>query len=129
MNNVKLSNVTNDMAVEIYEAAVYGGINYWCHFIDHDGKKLVDGGIKFLNVSDANENDWDIYNHALTDYRPRYINPNYFEFPLNLAMIKFGIADAASFEGISVDDWFEDYDASSADTAIQFALFGKVIFG
>jgi hypothetical protein len=49
--------------------------------------------------------------------------------PLTRAKMVHGINAAAKHWRMSVEAFVEDADADMADTAVQFALFGEIVYG
>lgn len=105
--------ITDAMIDDILTAAFEGGSNYWIDAVDvslqptgttHASDAVAGGGL--VSIKHGDERDW-----------------------LNRASMERGITMAADAAGISFDQWFESHDASDADNALQYALFGEVIYG
>lgn len=95
---------------DIFVAAIEGGINYWAVVDDYQ----FDQGSRF-EWAHARIYDIDGEQSHLLDSR----SENWHN----------AVANAASHFNMSLEDFFEDHDAGSADVAVQFALFGEVVYG
>lgn len=108
--------ITDQMIDNIMVTALEGGINYWCGRANVVKKPSVEtqyashviskGGE--LKLRDAESSD---------------------TWVLTREKLESGIAKAANHAGATVDAWYENHDCDSADDAVQFALFNKLVFG
>lgn len=111
-----ISKQVQERVDDILCAALEGGITYWCDRAECVGS--YPEGAEFLSevlsrggtirLHDADENKW----HALT-----------------LRSFQSGIAKAAKDFGVTVERFHEDHDAGWADNAVQYAIFGEVVYG
>lgn len=102
-----------DLAV----TAVEGGVNYWAAVDDYI-YSFAD-----LNSGEGPENDYVVA--RITDFdtqESRYIDSRTEQWYA-------AVEKAAEYFELNVEDFFEDHDASYADVAVQFALFGEVVYG
>ena len=109
--------VTQQQVDDLLCAAFEGGISYWCDSAEVDGAGLPEGA-KYK--SDALTRGARIRLHISDD-----------DEVVSLTLSKFleGIARAAAHYRASVDDFLEDHDADSADAAVQYAVFGELVYG
>jgi len=110
--------LTDEMISDILVAAFEGGINYWAANIG------VVGG-----WPDGAEYASDIPTRGgslLITLDPELDESTYV---LDLARIKRGIRKAAELQGKTPLAFYEDHDATSADLAVQLALFNEVVYG
>ena len=136
--------VSHQDCENILVCAIEGGSNYWIS--DHDGhywegclhkhdrdnpdcdktkydynctcvKTFKNGGDMLIYESEADQYGNDIDKELANWHR------------LTLDMLKEGIARAAAHNGQSVQTFMDDHDANDADLALQYALFGAVIYG
>ena len=120
--NVSAIDVDNIMS-----AALEGGINYWCceaipwvfkcnnawpDDVDYTSQCLSRGYDIFL--VDAEEDD---------------DNGNPVEYILTLSAMIRGIEKYCDEHSVSYYDLREDHDAEAADCIVQYALFGKLVYG
>lgn len=105
--------VTNEMVDDILCAALEGGINYWAVKASPTVPPQGDLFASDMLTRGANLRivDFDGGKHTLT-----------------LANMKAGIRKAAAHYGQTVEAFYEDHDAGAADTAVQFALFGELVY-
>jgi hypothetical protein len=112
-----LGDITQDMVDDILVAAFEGGINYWCRIIEvvggdyHGGKYASDvisrgGAIHFFTFEEE-------------------------EPPEVLTLKKFidGFKQYCERVGKDPERVYDNHDAGVADMIVQYALFGKVIYG
>ena len=110
----------NDQIIDdILATAFEGGINYWCREAtvrdgDYKGAEYASSAVSKGATID------------LTVYEGEGVVT---EKPLTRESIIHGINEAAKFRKQTVEGFYEDHDAESADMAVQFAVFGKLIFG
>ena|SRR2546429_3169995 len=110
---------TEQMVDDILVGAIEGGSNYWCAAIHQDQRPehlsdekpwysrwlSIGGTVKVLELE---ETTW---------------------HPLDRAKLEQGIRKAAELRQVSVEEFYENHDAGDADIAVQFAIFGQVIYG
>ena len=124
---------TNQDIVDIFTTAIEGGINYWCSrydvpknmdiesfitdedreeangdllYVEKVGFALANGGkVKFLvdENNDGSETKW---------------------YTLTISKLKRGIGLYTKIGSANPEDW----DATSSDCIIQYALFGELVF-
>ena len=120
--------ITNEMIDHIVTAALEGGINYWAisarptHWPEAEstlfpGDKdvfasevLTKGADLIITIEDEDDEGDGTYT-------------------LTLAKMKKGIRKAAELRGKTPEAFYEDHDAGDADLAVQFALFGELVYG
>lgn len=97
----------------IFETAVYHAIDYWCNITEivRDGK--LDEMIDIRNITRL----------TLVEHEDGETHTVYEED------LWRGMVLAAKYQEMDMEEWFEDHDAISADMAVQFAIFGEVIYG
>lgn len=103
---------------DILCAAFEGGIGYWCDEVVVDGK-WPEGA---TYASEALSRGATL---KLKDAEPEDDTDGY--FTLTLDMFKKGLATYVAKHGWSGDTG--DIDADAADSIVQYALFGKIVFG
>lgn len=103
---------------DLFVAAVEGGINYWAatneyrhQFATHRTPDL-DAIDDFVTATIIDEETQDAYK---VDSRSEVWHD--------------AVDKAAAFFDSNLVDFFEDHDAGSGDVAMQYALFGEVIYG
>lgn len=110
--------ITNQMIDDILCAAFEGGINYWC------GNVMVLGdwpeGAKY--ASECPSRGGQLALPEQDDYETTW-------HPLDRGRIEAGIRKAAIESNQSVEEFYENHDAGDADCAVQYALFGEVVYG
>lgn len=99
----------------ILDAAFYGGIAYWCSFIERKGEKV--DGVDYLSEVVGNGGTM-----LLTEEESGKV------FELNPDNFWIGIEKASDHFGKTVQAFYDNHDASHADVAVQFALFGEIIY-
>jgi len=103
-----------DMLVACFE----GGANYWIRYIQRKGDPP--NGKRPAYNSDWIANGGTMSVYAEGDER---------EHVATLESFASGIVRAAVHTKRSVESFVDDHDASDADLAMQFALFGEIIYG
>jgi len=108
--------VTQQIVDDICCAAFEGGINYWCTEMikvdefpegaTHASDVISRGGS--IEIFDGEEERW----HKLT-----------------LSSFLKGLKEELMDRRITLQDFYDNHDASDADNVIQRALFGEVIYG
>jgi hypothetical protein len=116
--------ITNEQIDDILASAFEGGINYWAGKAEPEGdfpagaefasEAVSRGGTVILHHDDPKTGDDG-------DFTARS--------KLVAANVRDGIRKAAKQMGQSTEAFLEDYDASGADIAVQFAIFGEVVYG
>jgi hypothetical protein len=102
--------MTNEFVSAILTTCFEGGSNYWIEGVE----SVVDvPGTKYFADQVAQGGEVDIYGEDGLEGR------------LTRAKIVKGIHEALS--GQAIRD--EDYDAGDADNALQYALFGELVYG
>jgi hypothetical protein len=110
--------ITDENIGDILAAAFEGGINYWC-----DEVKVVDDNYMDARFASDAVSRGAIVKLHLSDYEDPVP-----ELLTRKTIVK-GIEMAAIAHGLSVDEFIENHDAEDADMAVQFAVFGKLVFG
>jgi hypothetical protein len=116
-----LGDITQDMVDDILVAAFEGGINYWCRRIEvvdgdyHGGKYASDvisrgGAIHFSTFEEEEE----LHGEVMV---------------LNLKKFIDGFKQYCERVGKDPERVYDNHDAGVADLIVQYALFGKVIYG
>ena len=103
---------------DIMVAALEGGINYWCREAEVVGEMLGDyahkqisrGGTLILHDAESSDK-WDL---TLEKF-------------LRGVELYFAQALSAELDGEDIDP--TDFDADAVDCIVQYALFGKLVFG
>lgn len=111
-------NLTQQDIDDIMVAALEGGINYWCQEVEVVGKYLGEyasgqisrGGSLILHDADSSDK-WEL---TLEKF-------------LNGVKLYFEDGCRVQVEDSCIDAG--DVDANDADCIVQFAIFGKVVFG
>ena len=116
--------ITQQQVDDLLCAAFEGGITYWCSSADVKGEwpegatyaheTLTRGATILLTDSES------VYESG--DGEPVIV-------ALTLDNFLSGISQAAEHCGRSVDQFLEDHDADSADWAVQYAVFGELVYG
>ena len=108
--------ITQEQVDDLLCSAFEGGITYWC------GRAEVMG-------------EWPegaTYAHETLTRGSRIIlHDMEAGDTCGLTLDKFlsGITQAAALRGMSVERFVDDHDAETADLAVQFAVFGEVVYG
>lgn len=148
--------VTDEMLADILSTAYYGGITYWAPsawLAPNESRPTVEEKEKAgLDMADTvfasdyvalgrtvailvSEQSWEdgftpeIVTKGLPEWIEAAENVEGVWLSLSPADLKRGIRKAAEHRGFTVARWFDEHDATEADIAVQFALFGKIIFG
>ena len=124
-----VANVTQQQVDDLLCTAFEGGISYWCS----DAEVLLNGS----EVDEYPEGvTWAFetltrgYTIRLTDRESAYENEDEPDrYVLTLEDFLKGIRMAAAHHRQSVDTFLEEQDADSADSAVQFAIFDKLVYG
>ena len=105
---------------DLFVAAVEGGINYWAYTDEYDWQ-FVDLS---RNVEDLDPKD----DYAMARITEQETGESQI---VDSRSEKWhnAVANAASYFNQSIQDFIEDHDASSGDVAMQFAMFGEIIYG
>jgi hypothetical protein len=114
--------MTNQDIDDILCTAFEGGINYWCDRVqvlegDYKGAEYASeavsrGALIKLNITDEERTGGTLKVDLLT--RDNIVK---------------GIEMAAKHKKMSVKGFIENHDAGDADMAVQFAIFGELIYG
>ncbi len=112
--------VTSENIDDIMVAALEGGINYWCkeaevvgeHLGEYASEQISRGGVLVLHDAESNDK-WSLTRHDLLQGLRSWF--------MNGMDVDHGISDGR-FDSSVVD-------SVQADCIIQYALFGKVVFG
>lgn len=109
--------ITDQNISDILSSAFDGGITYWC-----DKVEVIDGDYKGAEyASDAVAKGAAIKLHVHDyDGEVKVLNRE--------SLIK-GLERAAEHYGRTVYAYVRDHDAGEADIAVQFAVFGELVFG
>jgi|SRR5687768_8849786 len=97
--------VTDEMANDLFVAAIEGGINYWGQV-----ERYMPGS----ELSSA-------YVIDLEQMRPYYVQSN-------LKNWKRAIVLAAKEFNMTIADFYEDHDANSGDAAMQIYCFKEIVY-
>ena len=109
--------LTNDMIDAVMTTALEGGINYWCRSATPQKEKWFE---EVEYASEALSKGIDIMLVDSDDPNETYI----------LTKEKFGQGVQKYFENNPTSDRdLEYFDAEQADQVVQYALFGKIVFG
>jgi len=106
--------ITNKMISDILVTCFEGGSNYWVEEV-----RLPD------EVPEGATYASDVPGLGGTIQVVDFEGPR----PVDREIMVQGIIMAANYMGLSVEDFYENHDAESADIALQFALFGEIIYG
>ncbi len=100
---------------DIMTAALEGGINYWC--LKAQSKTLpFPNGAKFASQVPSNGGTL-----VLTTDDGQIAE-------IDADSLWNGIESVAKKHGMTIDVWFDNHDANSADDAVQMASFGELIY-
>jgi hypothetical protein len=112
---------------DIISTALEGGITYWCcdayPYGYKDSKKWPEG-VEW--TSQCLSRGYDI---TLVDAEENDENGIPVEYILTVAAMIRGIQMFCDIHGKSYNIVCEDYDAADADCMVQYALFGKLVYG
>lgn len=112
-------NLTQQDIDDIMVSALEGGINYWCREAevveekrcgDWGHEQIARGGSLILHDAESSDK-WELTLE---------------KFLCGLGLY-LGEAMSAAFEGEDIDS--SDFDADAVDCIVQYALFGKLVFG
>ena len=111
--------ITDDMVDNILCTALEGGSNYWidkcvANFWPEGAEHVSDGVSRGGKIVFFVEDDDDEYTLTLDDM---------------LNGIEKAYDHRQSSSGFSFKDWYENHDADDADLALQYALFGEIVYG
>jgi hypothetical protein len=117
--------ITDKVIDDILCTAFEGGSTYWCP----TGVVIVSAPDDTVGMSAS-----DLVSRggllAIADDREQTGDARKFEWrPLDRERIEQGIRRAARFLTEDVRTFHEEHDAVAADIALQFAIFGEVIYG
>jgi hypothetical protein len=119
--------ITSQDIDDIMSAALEGGINYWCceayPYGYNDGKQWPEG-IDY--TSQCLSRGYDI---ALVDAEENDENGVPVQYMLTLSALIRGIQMFCDIHEEGKNMIHPDYDASAADCIVQYALFGKLVYG
>ena len=115
--------ITGEMVDNILCTAFEGGINYWCSYVEPRHNVWPEGA---GCASECLSRGCDL---SIFDSEEEDDNGNPVEYVLTLSAFIHGVEKAAIWASMSVNDFYENHDASDADNVIQFALFGKLVYG
>lgn len=113
--------VTDDNIDDIMTTALEGGINYWCEWVRPEGEYLGEyasdqisrGGKLLFCLEEAFDNDG-TYLYAMTR--------DDFLYGLELWMRDSNVGPGGEIDPCTID-------ACDADTIVQYALWGELVFG
>ena len=112
---------------DIMSAALEGGITYWCceayPYGYEDGNKWPEG-VEYTRQCLARG-----YDIALVDAEEDDKNGIPVKYILTLSAMIRGIQMFCDIHGKNYNIVCEDYDALDADCMVQYALFGKLVYG
>jgi hypothetical protein len=104
---------------DIAVAAIEGGINYWAAVSDYKFQfdpKNPDEDFVTARIYELGDDD------EIDEQRSWGLDSR-------SNVWKHGVAKAAEMQGQSLEEFLEDHDAGTADAALQFALFGELVYG
>ena len=108
-----LPEITPQDMADLLVAALEGGINYW-----------ADSAIPESWPSEAKyASDVLQFGAAIT------IQADGADYTLTAENFELGIRKAADHHGQSVRKFIDDHDSERADSAVQFAIFGELVYG
>lgn len=116
---------------DLLSAAFFGGITYWCSDVEvvQHGEIVEDDdwpeGMRY--ASDALTHGCAVLLTVIDEWPEEGAEPEQHVMGLH-AFLK-GIGMAAEHMGQSVRHFLDDHDADSADYAVQYAVFGKLVYG
>jgi hypothetical protein len=111
--------VSTEQINDLMVAALEGGINYWCSkaeiaYIPKKSKENI------VYASDVIGFDGTLILYdAESQDKWKLTQKNFLQ----------GLVMEIERSGLTFDELYENHDATTADTIIQFALFGEIIFG
>ena len=104
--------------------AIEGGSNYWCASI----LALPPRGARIdIGKQYGGDEGLSSYLHKL----PATVTTHEdgVAGTLTVAKLRTGIRMDAKVRGVAVARWFDEHDADYADNALQYAVFGKLVYG
>lgn len=104
---------------DLLVTAVEGGINYWCRKVEILGEKSPQTN-HFLDITNA------LINGQMIRF---YDNESDDAWDMNLNDFMSGIREYCYRYDVLLEYLMDNYDAGSADSIIQLALFEELIFG
>lgn len=117
------NHITRQDLADVLTTALEGGVNYWAGGIEVDeypkgaeyGSEVpaYGGSIVLLHDDPQTGDDGDFTARST----------------IKAANLLRGIRKAAAHRGRTVERFMEEHDAEGADIAVQFAIFGEIIFG
>lgn len=129
----KAEEITRKDIADILTTCFEGGSNYWIDEVPDIPKSRrkveMDGAARYDLKSDE-VGMWYSHFGAAGGIVTLDVDHGGGEFTLTVEKIVEGIRRASEFRGMTIKAWLESCpDASEADLALQFALFGEVVFG
>jgi hypothetical protein len=112
--------ITDQMIDDLAVAAFEGGINYWCRRAEVVGE--YPEGAEFASDALAKGATVQLFILDPDDNEPESVE-------LTSAKLREGIRLEAARVGQTIEAFYEDHDADSADNAVQMAVFGKLVYG
>lgn len=116
-SGVDTSGISGTDIDDIFSSALDGGITYWC-------KKAAlvhsDAPLDFTYTSEALSHGREVELVDSFDGKKHIISR---------AKLEQGIRLAAAKKGQTAAKFIEDADAASADVAVQYAIFGEIVYG
>ncbi len=110
--------ITQEMIDDFLCAAFEGGITYWCNKIEVGGGSPYPEGATYgseclsrgrhIRIWDGEDEIW---------------------YDLTLNNFLKAIAEEAQAQHQSIEEMYENHDATIADNIVQRALFGKLVYG
>lgn len=116
--------ITPEMVDDILTAAMEGGVDYWTRSV------RVIGDVPASVKSTLFPGDEPFTSEMLTKgFDLRWVDDEGKAHVLTLRKMKAGIKKASEHFRQTPAVFHEDHDATSGDVAVQFALFGEVVYG
>ena len=100
---------------DIFVAAIEGGINYWARVQQYEFDFAETGHSPAKDYARAYVIDEETFEAHELDSRDEKWHT--------------AVEKAADYFGVDLETFLEDHDAGYADVAVQFAIFGEVIYG
>lgn len=109
--------ITQEMIDDILCSAFEGGISYWASHVFPENNVWPDG-VTFVSECLSRG-----VNVCIKDLEEDDI------YLLTLPMFVDGLSKAVEFRECTLESFCENHDAFDADLVVQFALFGRIIYG
>lgn len=101
---------------DIFVAAIEGGINYWAAVTDYKYQ---------FGMFDSTNPDDDFARATIIEEETQRVH----HLDSRTEQWHNGVKMAAEHFGLSLWGFLEEHDAGYADVAVQFALFGEIVYG